>query len=121
MRTANDAITESRFILQDTVEPYRYPTADLIRYLNNGLYALKRLRPDAFLGYYNRDLPQFSDTPVSLAEKLPFATIFFDPIVMYMSGFAELRDDEFTVDQRAGILLQSFAAQLTEPQGSVIK
>ena len=121
MRTANDAIVETRLILQDTVTPYRYPTGDLIRYLNNGLYALKRLRPDAFLSYYNRDLPQFVDAPESLDTKLPFATIFFEPIVMYMSGFAEMRDDEFTVDQRAGILLHSFAAQLTAPQGALIK
>ena len=120
MRTADDAITEARLVLQDTVVPYRYPTVDLIRYLNNGLYELKRLRPDIFLAYVGQPVPQYIDDPISLAELIPVADIFYQPLVLFMAGYAELRDDEFTVDARASILLRSFATSLTLPAGAAV-
>lgn len=115
MRTAQDAITETRIILQDTVEPYRYPTSDLVRYLNNGMYELKRIRPDVFLNYCNKDLPQFIDDPDDFEEELPFSTIFFQSMVLFITGYAEIRDDEYAVDSRAALLLGAFTTQLTVP------
>jgi hypothetical protein len=117
-QTVNDAVVQARKILQDEMEPYRYPTSDLLTYLNNSMYELKRIRPDAWINTLNTDLPMYSDNATDLATDLPFNGIFFQPTVMYMAGYAELRDDEYTQDSRAAILMQSFITSLTRGIGT---
>lgn len=119
-KTINDAIEEARVLLQDTVSPYRYPSEQLLAYLNNGLYELKRVRPDAWLSKTGKDLPTYSNTTQDLAQPFPVSMIFFHPMVMLIAGMAELRDDEFTMDSRAGVLLQQFTANLTKVSGGMM-
>jgi len=92
-------------------------------YINNGLYELKRLRPDIWLSSLTfpvTDLPRYVDDPVDLATALPFNTMFYQPLVLYVAGYAELRDDEFTQDARAATLLKSFAVQLSAPAAAIV-
>ena len=112
-KTVENAIDETRRILQDVAEPHRYTDDDLLAILNNGIYEFKRLRPDAWLGQLDTDLPQFTDDPADLATPLPFNTMFFAPLIYYMTGYAELSDDEYAVDGRAATLLRTFSNQLT--------
>jgi len=116
-KTIGDCVSEARVILQDTVTPYRYSDDELLSYFNNALYELKRLRPDLYIGSFGSDLLIY--TTSDLSTEVPFASIAFQPVLLYMAGFAELRDDEFTVDQRAGTLLRAFTGQLTGRGGAV--
>jgi hypothetical protein len=117
-RTINDVLEQSRILLQDEVEPYRYKDAQLLDFFNSSLYELKRLRPDAWLGQYNTDLKLY--TISDLNTEIPFGSIYFQPVVMYVTGYAELRDDEFAIDGRSATLLTAFARQISAPSAGVL-
>jgi hypothetical protein len=116
-KTIGDCLGEVRVLLQDTYTPYRYSDEELIAIFNNALHELKRLRPDLYVGSFGTDITIYTTSDTAL--EVPFAAIAFQAVVLYITGFAELRDDEFTVDQRAGTLLRAFTGQLTG-QGGVI-
>lgn len=109
-KTASDVINDARAILQDTdSQLYRYSTADLVSYLNTALLEAKRLRPDLFVSYIGEDVPSFTEG--TLNSDFPIDEMYFSPIVFYVVGFAELRDDEFTVDARAATLMNQFTSK----------
>lgn len=121
MQTGSTAMVQIRSILQDRVEPYRYLDSELVAILNTCLTEVKRLRPDAFAGTFTTSTtPQFYEDGqilppagyLPLSDPWPIDEMFFSPVVVYVAGYAELRDDEFTVDSRAALLLQRFAGQL---------
>ncbi len=116
-KTIQDILTESRFLLQDSVEPYRNGDASLLRIVNSAMYELKRVRPDVWLGSYNTALPTFSDTPADLEKEIPFDQLVFQPFIFYIVGFVELQDDEFAVDGRAAAMLRMFTGSLTASLG----
>ena len=114
MRTIGDIITEVRGILQDRdMSSLRYSDEDLYAAFNSSLDELKRLRPDAFFGsaYDPAVIYSVSDA----GTVLPVSPQFFTPMVYFIAGYAELRDDQFTVDGRAAILLSKYGENLTEP------
>lgn len=117
-KTIGDVITEARDILQDEQEPYRYTTDRLYAYLNRAFLEIKAIRPDAYWGRYvasqyppSYDIPEYAAGDE--AELWPLSTILFAPTVEYVAGAAELKDDEFTNDSRAAILLTMFRNKLT--------
>lgn len=122
MQTGDLLLSQVRGILQDRkVDSYRYSDIDLVQALNTALTEVRRLRPDAFAGSFTTQAtPQFyedgnpSPPPgyIPLSDPWPVDEMFFSPTVVYVAGYAELRDDEFTVDGRATSLLQRFAMQL---------
>ena len=115
-RTISELLSQVRYILQDTVATsYRYPDADLLAHFNSAIYELKRLRPDVWLGLYGEDLPMYSTAYDLTTTEIPFPSIFFQPVVLFVAGYAELRDDEFTVDNRAVGLVRSFSQQISAP------
>ena len=96
-------------MLQDTESGrYRYTDAELIEDFNNAIAECKRLRPDLFV--YKEALPYYSTS--ELSEDFPVTSIYFQAVVYFVVGNAELRDDEFAVDGRAMSLLTSFTAKL---------
>lgn len=101
-RTVSDAITDARRLLQDQRTPYRYPDVDLIEYLNQALAATYKLRPDLMLG-------STWAPPALLAapDELPASvdTWFFGPIVSFIVGMAEARDDQFGESSRSVFFL----------------
>jgi len=112
LETVGQYLAEARRLLQDEYAPaYRYPDRDLVEALNIGLLEARRLRPDLFLPLF--DVP-FVDTAGTIDTS---TTVTLDPmyrssLVYYVVGRAQLRDDEPTVDQRAGALMQKFLAQM---------
>jgi hypothetical protein len=105
--TAASYITEARRLLQDEVEPYRYPDADMLAALNQSAFEARRLRPELFLGRFDA-LPQVT------APEDPFLVdpMYRSAILYYVVGRMELRDSEDTKDGRASVLLNKFVAQL---------
>lgn len=112
-KTLQNVITEVRQVLQDEdSDNYRYPDADLVGYLNNAFYEIRRLRPDAYINTFRTALPHY--TTSDLATEFPLDLTFFQATVYFVAGNAELRDDEFTVDARAVTFLTQFKTMLRE-------
>jgi len=100
----------ARVLLQDTLEPYRYPTIDLINALNVGLLDARRLRPDLFL-YTSTDVPSYSATSeiVDIDQQYRMALVYF------VAGHAQMRDEEDVTDTRAMLFTQKFTSMLNDP------
>lgn len=120
-KTYKDIITEARVLLQDTdSESYRYTEVVLIAIVNRGLQSVGRSRPDACYDLYTEnslEVPELVESSPGSDQVIYTAAFglemqFFNPLLSYLVGIAELVDDEYTEDGRAALLLQSFKAEL---------
>jgi hypothetical protein len=111
-RSIDDVLRDARVILNDT-DGDRYTDEDLISDMNSAVSMTKMLRPDAFI--LGEALPEFTvaDVNTSPATDFPLPDIFYQSFVYYLAGNAELRDDEFAVDNRAMTLLAAYRRNLT--------
>ena len=109
--TVQDYITRVRVLLLDQVSPYRYPDADLVASLNEGILEARRLRPDLMLSYFRTTLPEYSTA--SLGTTVAIDQMYRTAFVYYMAGQAQLRDEEDTQDARAAAFLTKFHTMLT--------
>ena len=100
-------INEARVLLQDTVEPYRYPTTELVEALNIGVLEARRLRPELFVG-----APYMMSSYSALGDAFSIDPMYRPSFIYYVAGRAQLRDDEPSQDQRATVLMNKFIAQL---------
>lgn len=112
--TVQDFVDRSRVLLLDQVEPYRYPTLDLVESLNEGILEARRLRPDLLSNYFRSSLPDFSTA--SMGDSVPIDPQYRVAFVYYICGQAQLRDEENTQDTRAAAFLNKFVAQMTTIQ-----
>lgn len=111
-KSVDDALTDARVILNDAAGD-RYTDAELVSDFNSAISMTKMLRPDVFkLGEV---LPEISvaDLEQNPATSFPLPEIFYQSFVYYLAGNAELRDDEFAVDNRAMVLLSAYRRNLT--------
>lgn len=107
LETVEKCVAYARELLQDEKDtPYRYSDASLVRGLSLALLEAKKLRPDLFL---NVTIPTFTANDTTT---VPIDEIYRVPMVYYMVGIAQLRDDEEVVDQRAAGFLSMFQAKL---------
>lgn len=110
LNTVGDIIDYSRILLQDTIEPYRYATPQLINILNFSLLEVRRVRPDLFLAtptevpFYSTDVDV-----VAIDQQYRLALVY------YTVGQANLRDEEDTQDARAAAMLLKFTQMLISP------
>lgn len=110
-KTIGDAISEARILLQDTrTSPQRYLDSELIENFNNAIYEVRRVRPDMHLGTYTDVAPRYGTG--DFTTPFPIAIETFTPVMEYVAGLAELRDDEFTQDGRAAALLTQLRTKL---------
>lgn len=113
-RTVQDVITQARVLLQDVRTDigatYRYSDAELVIALNEAISEARRIRPDLFIGRLRDGLALLS--AAALGTALPIDDMMFAPVVNYVVGRAELRDDQYTADGRAVALLQLFQGAL---------
>ncbi len=130
-KTWQNLVDEARVILQDVETPYRNSNTELLAILNRGLQELARLRPDAFWEFFSvddvnppevvntdpdpeegdGDEDEFDideDSQVALSADFNLPMMFYTPLVYWVTSSAELKDDEFTDDGRAGMLMTQF-------------
>lgn len=108
--TVQDYIDRARVLLLDQVQPYRYPTEDLVENLNMGILEARKLRPDVLQSYLRTTLPDFSVSDLNAAVNVdPQYRVAF---VYYICGHAQLRDDENVQDSRAVTFLNKFTSQM---------
>lgn len=133
-KTWQNLITEARETLQDSRSPYRYPETLLVNLLNQGLQELARIRPDAFWGrFFEGDVmapeivsidpdpdtdPEVIASPddeqvlITAEVSVDLPMQFYNPLMFYVIGRAELVDDEFSNDGRAMALIGQFKSSV---------
>jgi hypothetical protein len=113
LTTVQDFVDQVRTLLQDQVVPYRYTDAELVTNLNDAVFEARRIRPDLFLKTFS-SLPSYDTSGMS--DEVDIDQMYRMSVVYYMTGLAQLRDQEDTQDQRATIFLNKFISQLTGVQ-----
>ena len=108
--TVTDYVAEARVLLQDTVETYRYGTAELVSALNLAIMTARRNRPDLFMEVVT--VPQFTVTDAGLGTAFAMDVQYRVAFLFFMVGFAQLRDEEDTQDTRAAAFIGKFTQQL---------
>lgn len=102
LNTVADYIREARVLLQDTMEPYRYPDANFLTSLNIALLESRRLRADLWI---DASVPSFS---INDTTEVDFDEQYRSAILFYVCGYVQLIDAEDTQDTRAaGMLAKS--------------
>ena len=111
LETVADYLAEARNLLQDLVQPYRYPDDHLVTGLNISLQEVRRLRPDLLRRYLRTAIPSYSasspTTAVEMEEQFRIALAY------YMAGYAQLQDDEESQDTRAAGFIAMFMNTFT--------
>lgn len=106
-RTVGDVVTRAQQTLQDEAGT-RYPVEQLIGYISDAVIEARSIRPDLFVGAFGAPL----EDPTDPAAPFPLPDQFFPAVCYYVCGRAELRDDEFAVDNRAMTLLSAYGKKL---------
>lgn len=109
--TVADYIADARVLLQDTVEPYRYPSAELVGNINLGLLEIRRMRPDLMAGTFRSSIPRYTTTNASTTN-VALDVQYRVALLYYVCGHAQLRDDESTQDARSLAFINKFTAQM---------
>jgi hypothetical protein len=113
--TVSDYIASARRLLLDEIDPYRYPSADIVDALNMGVQEMVRLRPDLFFkAMRSSAVPAYSSGSTSTAVSVDYR--YRGALLYYIVGMMQLRDDETTQDTRAGAFIQRFVAQVATLQ-----
>lgn len=102
----------ARVLLQDA-EKERYSDAELLDSLNMAITEMQRIRPDIPALFQPIQGFPWTTTSLNQGNLLPVDGKYFSPLVSFVTGWAELRDDEFATDNRAVTLLTRFQSQLT--------
>lgn len=96
MKTVTQTLDSVRGLLQDRVAPYRYSDDDLVGYLNEGLAAMYRIRPDFMVGLGWQAQPDYT-LPADANTALPtvVADFYHAPLVDWISARAFMRDTQY--------------------------
>jgi hypothetical protein len=115
VRWVSDLLIRVRAVLQDEdQDSYRYPTSDLVGYLNDFVLEAKRFRPEVFIGTFTLDPQPISVVPMDYSTvAFPLPLSMFTAACDYVAGRAEVRDDEYAVDGRAMTFMNSSIMKLT--------
>jgi hypothetical protein len=99
--TVKQVVDTARLLLQDA-EKERYKDDELVALVNMGLMDLRHKRPEAFIGLYHVETPT-----VALNDPFPVSDMYLGGMVKYVAGYAEVRDDDYTADGRATMLVST--------------
>jgi hypothetical protein len=114
-RTVGGLLLEARQLLNDEIPisgSQRFPDADLVSALNEGILQVRAKRPDAFLAFGLRQPVPVYALPADAATTFPFDDMFYSPLLFYVVGRSELTEDTFSEDGRAVTLMTKFTSQL---------
>lgn len=114
LELVSDYVVQARVLLQDQVQPYRYPDIDIVAALNMAVADLSRMRPDlVFKTLRTGSFTQYSTASPSVAVVMDQR--YRQAILYYIVGFIQLRDDEDSQDARAVNFMSKFTSELLTP------
>ena len=105
--TMQNVVDHARIPLNDAAKD-RYTDVNLLGYANDGILILRKRRPDLFLGSWS-SLP----SNLSLTDSFPVDDEYFPMLADYVTGRAELIDDENVDSSRASTLINAFITGIT--------
>lgn len=108
--TMQQLVDRARIPLNDA-DKDRYSDADLLGYAVDALAFVAAKRPDLLVG--TAWAPAYS--AYTLGSSFPFSDRYFPLVADYVTGRAELVDDEFTTEGRAAMLMANFENKLVTP------
>jgi len=100
--TFNQVISDARVDLND-VAGTRYSGADMLRFANDGIREVKKVRPDLFFGSYTASLSTYLGT-----DNIPIDDLYVTFVKDYVVFRAGLREDEENSAVRATAFFQRF-------------
>jgi hypothetical protein len=103
---------------KDPLPEYRYSDDEVFEAINAAMSEVRAKRPDAFLGLatgLRTPLPVYAAAS-DMATVFPLDQMFYDPVLYYVVGRCELREDPFSEDSRATTLINKFITQLLSVQ-----
>lgn len=106
MSTVQAVLDRSRVPLNDA-DKVRHSDATLLTYLNDGLAEIRALRPDLRLGSFTVATPD-----VALGDTFPLPRSFESVAQYYITGRAEMIDDEHATSGRAVAFGKMFAERV---------
>lgn len=116
--TINQLCLEARGLLSDTVAAgpvTRYADQDLINAFNGALVRARMKRPDLFLDMGLRNaVPQYATADLGANTPFPIDYSAYSAFLYYIVGLCELREDTFSDDKRAELLLAKFTNELMQ-------
>ena len=104
-------------MLQDTdTDQTRFADSTLLNILNRGLHDLSKIRPDlTYTAYSSNSLnvPELVETGAGAGQAdwtdtFPYEMWFYNRLLEYVVGVAEITDDEYTEQGRAALMMQLF-------------
>jgi len=113
LQQVGDVISQVRTLLQDVDSSassgYRYSTDSIVTALNQGMLDMFRVRPDLFLENAFV-VPVFNvgtlGVPIGVEQQ------YIPPLVYYVTGLVQARDDEQNQDSRAMAFMKTFSTAL---------
>ncbi len=108
--TANDVITQVWEQLGDSVEPHRYASADLLKWLDQAEQRVCDQRPDALLT--SPGVVATRTTVSALTDELTIGATFRPALIDYVTARAQLREQEQANASRATLHVQLFASEV---------
>lgn len=109
-RTVENVIRAARVIIQDERSPFRVSDDQMAMYVTEAVSEARRLRPDLFLATLRDSIPLY--TAANMATIIPLPDMLFPQMVNYVAGRTDLREDTFSQDGRAILLMQAFGVAL---------
>lgn len=108
--TVADYLSDTRTLLQDTVQPFRYDDVSLLVGFNTTLLEGRRLRPDLFVySHGSEKMPAFAaNNSTAVDIEYPFRLAFVFGTVAH----ALMRDQEDISDARASAFMNAFTSML---------
>lgn len=100
--TFNQVISDARVDLND-VAGTRYSGADMLRFANDGIREVKKVRPDLFFGSYTTALSTYVGT-----DNVPIDDLYVTFVKDYVVFRAGMREDEENSAARATAFFQRF-------------
>lgn len=107
MSTFQQVIDDARVTLNDE-DAVRYTTPQLMSYCNDGIQEMYRIRPDFLFGNYTAATVTYVES-----DNLPLTAQYQNLLHLYVVFRAELRDDEYSAESRAGAMRSLFRGELT--------
>lgn len=108
LTNVGNILGQVRTLIQDVDNSsgqYRYSTDSIVTALNQGVMEMFRIRPDLFLEV-DYVVPTFSvgglDVDIGIEAQ------YVPPLIYYVVGLVQVRDDEQTQDTRAATFLKVF-------------
>jgi hypothetical protein len=107
--TAQQVLDHARVPLQDNAK-VRYTDAVLLGYLNDAVRLTLKNRPDLFVGNW----AALDGVDLTFTDPVPIPALYRSALADYISGRAELIDDEYSENNRSMMLIQAFLMGLKQ-------